>query len=144
MAHLRRPLGAQAQRFAQSGAANIFFPSSRGDCRSASAEEPMSGRGFEFRASLAMLQRVVEFCPEELWLNRASGGWLSWLSKEAGGHRWTEINRQTAEHHAVTLVLWNSLNFLGGVFGGRGRNRTYNLSVKSRMLCQLSYASKQG
>ena len=26
-------------------------------------------------------------------------------------------------------------------FGGRGRNRTYNLSVKSRMLCQLSYAS---
>ena len=26
--------------------------------------------------------------------------------------------------------------------GGRGRNRTYNLSVKSRMLCQLSYASK--
>jgi hypothetical protein len=30
-----------------------------------------------------------------------------------------------------------SLNLLGG----RGRNRTYNLSVKSRMLCQLSYAS---
>jgi len=28
------------------------------------------------------------------------------------------------------------------LFGGRGRNRTYNLSVKSRMLCQLSYASK--
>src|SRR5208282_1452834 len=27
--------------------------------------------------------------------------------------------------------------------GGRGRNRTYNLSVKSRMLCQLSYASRQ-
>ena len=26
--------------------------------------------------------------------------------------------------------------------GGRGRNRTYNLSVKSRMLCQLSYASR--
>ncbi len=26
--------------------------------------------------------------------------------------------------------------------GGRGRNRTYNLSVKSRMLCQLSYASE--
>jgi hypothetical protein len=24
--------------------------------------------------------------------------------------------------------------------GGCGRNRTYNLSVKSRMLCQLSYA----
>jgi len=28
------------------------------------------------------------------------------------------------------------------LFGGRGRNRTYNLSVKSRMLCQLSYASR--
>ena len=30
------------------------------------------------------------------------------------------------------------------LFGGRGRNRTYNLSVKSRMLCQLSYASESG
>jgi hypothetical protein len=28
--------------------------------------------------------------------------------------------------------------------GGRGRNRTYNLSIKSRMLCQLSYASSLG
>jgi hypothetical protein len=28
------------------------------------------------------------------------------------------------------------------LIGGRGRNRTYNLSVKSRMLCQLSYASR--
>src|SRR5262249_45754872 len=27
--------------------------------------------------------------------------------------------------------------------GGRGRNRTFNLSVKSRMLCQLSYASRR-
>src|SRR5579875_1488393 len=26
--------------------------------------------------------------------------------------------------------------------GGRGRNRTFNLSIKSRMLCQLSYASR--
>jgi len=29
------------------------------------------------------------------------------------------------------------------LIGGRGRNRTYNLSVKSRMLCQLSYASRK-
>jgi hypothetical protein len=29
------------------------------------------------------------------------------------------------------------------VHGGRGRNRTYNLSIKSRMLCQLSYASRR-
>src|SRR5580704_7928960 len=28
--------------------------------------------------------------------------------------------------------------------GGRGRNRTFNLSIKSRMLCQLSYASTEG
>jgi hypothetical protein len=27
------------------------------------------------------------------------------------------------------------------VNGGRGWNRTTNLSIKSRMLCQLSYAS---
>jgi hypothetical protein len=51
------------------------------------------------------------------------------------GHRWTEIHIdihiQTAEHKAVTLVFWNSLNFLGRVYGGRGRNRTYNLSAKS-------------
>ena len=30
------------------------------------------------------------------------------------------------------------------MFGGRGRNRTFNLSIKSRMLCQLSYASRTG
>ena len=30
---------------------------------------------------------------------------------------------------------------MSGLIGGRGRNRTYNLSIKSRMLCQLSYAS---
>ena len=29
------------------------------------------------------------------------------------------------------------------LIGGRGRNRTFNLSVKSRMLCQLSYASTE-
>ncbi len=29
-----------------------------------------------------------------------------------------------------------------GLDGGRGRNRTFNLSIKSRMLCQLSYASR--
>ena len=35
--------------------------------------------------------------------------------------------------------------FLVGIkFGGRGRNRTFNLSIKSRMLCQLSYASWRG
>ncbi len=40
------------------------------------------------------------------------------------------------------FICWISLNVPGSGFGGRGRNRTYNLSVKSRMLCQLSYASR--
>jgi hypothetical protein len=39
----------------------------------------------------------------------------------------------------VESVLTAPLN----VNGGRGRNRTYNLSIKSRMLCQLSYASRR-
>ncbi|MDX6462793.1 MAG: hypothetical protein QOE55_6490, partial [Acidobacteriaceae bacterium] len=33
------------------------------------------------------------------------------------------------------FVCWSQVN------GGRGWNRTTNLSIKSRMLCQLSYAS---
>jgi hypothetical protein len=36
---------------------------------------------------------------------------------------------------AIELTVW---------IGGRGRNRTFNLSIKSRMLCQLSYASWEG
>ncbi len=31
--------------------------------------------------------------------------------------------------------------YLMDLVGGRGWNRTTNLSIKSRMLCQLSYAS---
>ena len=38
-------------------------------------------------------------------------------------------------------ILCSDCSKLLILFGGRGRNRTYNLSVKSRMLCQLSYAS---
>ena len=37
--------------------------------------------------------------------------------------------------------VYRSRKLLNSI-GGRGRNRTYNLSVKSRMLCQLSYASR--
>ena len=35
------------------------------------------------------------------------------------------------------------LRFLNEMNGGRGWNRTTNLSIKSRMLCQLSYASNE-
>ncbi len=31
--------------------------------------------------------------------------------------------------------------FYWNLFGERGRNRTYNLLIKSQLLCQLSYAS---
>jgi len=44
------------------------------------------------------------------------------------------------EDHRGVEKRCKSLN----INGGRGRNRTYNLSVKSRMLCQLSYASRLG
>jgi hypothetical protein len=44
-----------------------------------------------------------------------------------------EIQRRRREKSRIVLIL--------GMYGGRGRNRTFNLSVKSRMLCQLSYAS---
>ena len=62
--------------------------------------------------------------------------------------RWTSWERQV-EHNPLenkqlllfALDFWKFLKNLGNGFGGRGRNRTYNLSVKSRMLCQLSYAS---
>ncbi len=32
----------------------------------------------------------------------------------------------------------------GFIFGERGRNRTYNLVIKSHLLCQLSYAPRLG
>jgi hypothetical protein len=40
------------------------------------------------------------------------------------------------------ILIWNRVEGKNLGTGGRGRNRTYNLSVKSRMLCQLSYASR--
>ena len=30
------------------------------------------------------------------------------------------------------------------LYGERGRNRTYNLLIKSQLLCQLSYAPARG
>jgi hypothetical protein len=49
--------------------------------------------------------------------------------------------------HYTLLVTERSLRYnpmmhdLCMAYGGRGWNRTTNLSIKSRMLCQLSYAS---
>jgi hypothetical protein len=39
--------------------------------------------------------------------------------------------------HAIKTAIIREVD------GGRGRNRTFNLSIKSRMLCQLSYASTE-
>lgn len=40
-----------------------------------------------------------------------------------------------------SCFLWSGFSVYLALDGGRGRNRTFNLSIKSRMLCQLSYAS---
>ena len=44
----------------------------------------------------------------------------------------------------VVLYLRNSIEFIGSqvieMSGERGGNRTYNLLIKSQLLCQLSYA----
>ncbi len=44
---------------------------------------------------------------------------------------------QGATTRKPSSLIWNEL------YGGRGGNRTHNLSIKSRMLCQLSYTSKR-
>ena len=41
----------------------------------------------------------------------------------------------------MAIEIGATLSYQNELDGGRGRNRTFNLSVKSRMLCQLSYAS---
>ena len=41
----------------------------------------------------------------------------------------------------LSILGTGDMPLIGWFLGGRGRNRTYNLSIKSRMLCQLSYAS---
>ena len=53
--------------------------------------------------------------------------------------RFDSLAIQSNSHVISTLVSSERNHELNG---GRGRNRTYNLSVKSRMLCQLSYASR--
>ena len=54
-----------------------------------------------------------------------------------GGYPQKSPQLANSEDVKGVMKRCKSLNSIGG----RGRNRTYNLSVKSRMLCQLSYAS---
>jgi hypothetical protein len=42
--------------------------------------------------------------------------------------------------HESAILLRNLFGIIG-LSGGRGRDRTYDQSIKSRMLYQLSYAS---
>ena len=42
------------------------------------------------------------------------------------------------------LILWTALSRSGSKYGERGRNRTFNLLIKSQLLCQLSYAPTVG
>ncbi len=56
-----------------------------------------------------------------------------WLTYASG--QLAKLPKARQENDRIT---WN------GLIGGRGRNRTFNLSIKSRMLCQLSYASWRG
>ena len=57
-----------------------------------------------------------------------------------------EADGQQRTQQSMQMLRVKAMQFEKGVVrdGGRGRNRTYNLSVKSRMLCQLSYASILG
>ena len=70
-----------------------------------------------------------------------------WLSRtmrscERGGVKWAP---KFGEGPKGSREAWKSRSDQRAsapcIGGGRGRNRTFNLSVKSRMLCQLSYAS---
>ena len=71
-------------------------------------------------------------------LDALSSAGFPWKVLDVSGK---QSKAQAIDEIAVNSSIWKLLNFLGSSFGGRGRNRTYNLSVKSRMLCQLSYAS---
>ncbi len=47
-------------------------------------------------------------------------------------------SRSTCRVYSPGAILSAQANFFG--FGERGRNRTFNLLIKSQLLCQLSYA----
>src|SRR5579863_3680419 len=55
-----------------------------------------------------------------------------WLESSAA--RWS--HSRCSNRPALPAKVFNSLI----VSGERGRNRTYNLLIKSQLLCQLSYA----
>jgi hypothetical protein len=53
---------------------------------------------------------------------------------------WKPTSVTTAECHPSFRVKAASFEQVMSVVGERGRNRTYNLLIKSQLLCQLSYA----
>ena len=51
------------------------------------------------------------------------------------------VNQQKSQATVVKRDGWMAANHKSlKRFGERGRNRTYNLLIKSQLLCQLSYA----
>lgn len=68
------------------------------------------------------------------------GGWTVGRRRVHAGHpssRAPEFLADVAEYRPPIAVKTNTSLFLSGE---RGRNRTYNLLIKSQLLCQLSYA----
>ena len=55
-----------------------------------------------------------------------------------------EIWREEVPANGVSKCLVQKRSNVGGLDGERGRNRTYNLLIKSQLLCQLSYAPTVG
>jgi hypothetical protein len=92
------------------------------------------GRCFDFNEGR-------RFDGNELWFFTNKRALRVRRSGESYGHLIlmvvTTVVSPAIRHYRLTLKRCRLLN----LSGGRGRNRTYNLSVKSRMLCQLSYAS---
>src|SRR5438445_3528406 len=60
-------------------------------------------------------------------------------SAKGGHHADTELPAKTPERGRRLKPAWILLKS-----GERGRNRTYNLLIKSQLLCQLSYAPTVG
>ena len=81
----------------------------------------------QIRAAAAAEEKASQQCAESPGITQDFEGEYPQKSPESG-----ILEDHRGVYRIRKLLISN---------GGRGRNRTYNLSVKSRMLCQLSYAS---
>ena len=52
----------------------------------------------------------------------------------------TNVRYQTLAREEISDEKWIPKQVIDSKDGERGRNRTYNLLIKSQLLCQLSYA----